>query len=230
MVRIAMYFTVACVFVLGQAMGEEKMLDGRVEARALLDRETGQITFLLDCLSDKSVRIHLESIEWIHSHFEARRFRPDLTWGPLDNDEFVWPKIMFKSSGWSTRRKKRRLDRVVDLKKGEAVARSFMVWELTIWSDIVAGLKKHREYEVRTSVWLQSFGAEGVYNCRIPARKTRGFRIDRALARKFERLRAAAEKGQTGVNRHTGSTETKARPWPAGTRRSSPPHAARANR
>ena len=192
----------------------------KIKAEVLLDEETGRVTCLLRNTSSTTVRIHMKGVEAAEIELSIR---PNVDLGKVEIDDayvidpeegVTFPYGMdtsYRVAG-APSPEKPKLDRVVDLKKGEAVSKSFLIWEAPWWEKLVSKLekRKYREYRIHPgptiytadeqgkpirdhhiSVWVMERGPNGKLG---PVFKTKGFTISLKLARKLKSLQAEAKK------------------------------------
>jgi len=229
---------IACLVSMSHAFARESRKDagnykGKIKAEVLLDEETGLVTWLLRNTSSTTVRIHMKSVEEAEIDLSIQ---PNVDLGKVEihDDDRVDPEegvefpygmdASYRVAG-APRPEKPKLDRVVDLKKGEAVSKSFLIWEAPWWEKLVSKLekRKHKEYRIHPrptiytadeqgkpvrdhhiSVWVMERGADGKLGAVF---KTKGFTIDLKLARKLRRIpgSSAAERAN-GKHRIARST------------------------
>ena len=216
--------TIVCLMGMSHAFAEERRKDpenykGKIKAEASLDKETGRVTCLFRNTSSTPVRIHMESVETAEIELSIQP-NVDLGKVKIDDDYRVDPQegitIPYgvkpvRVTAGTPMPKKPKLNRFVDLKKGEAVAKSFLIWDAPWWEKLVALLKtkKYKEYRIHfgpfiytadengkpvrdhsIQVWVVERGTDGKLGAVF---KTKGFTIDLKLARKLKSLQAEAK-------------------------------------
>ncbi len=194
--------------------------EGRIKAEATLDLKTGRVTYLLRNLSDEIVRIHLKSVQTAQYALSIEpavdmskiELKPGDAIDPYEGAFVPFGVEPSYHVAGTPIKKEPVLDRAVELKKGEAVSKSFLIWKAPWWEKLVAELKKrkYKEYRINPrptiytadkqgkpvrdhhiSVWIMERGADGKLG---PVFKTKGFTIDLKLARKLKSLQAEAKK------------------------------------
>lgn len=198
----------------------EKYL-GKVRAELLLDEATGRLTYLLRCTSDEPIKLHLESLNDAEINFNIE---PD-TEKVCDFNDNIWPTANMKTFPYFVRaemmrsgtpdwkkfteeeEREKTLDRVVELKKDEAVLRTFYLYDTPWFDDLVKALekKKFKAYRIdpwpaiytadangkpvrdhRVEVRTPEWGADG--SCKLVYR-TGGLSLDLAKVKKIHALR-----------------------------------------
>ena len=153
---------------------------GKVRAELLLDDATGLLTYQLRNISDEPVKIHLQSLEGVEIEFHIE---PDVavTKVKVDSDDEVNPEANVKtlpygektemigvgSPRWDEimreREREKAMDRVVELKKHEAVSRSFYLYDTPWFDALVKKLetKKFKAYRIDPLAFVETADAEG---------------------------------------------------------------------
>ena len=216
--------TVAVLMGVSHAFAEESRKDperykGKVKVETSLNEKTGRVTCLLRNTSSTPVRIHMRSVDRAEIELAIQpdvapkvRIHDDDRIDPQEGVEFPYGMDASYRVAGAPRPKKPKLDRELDLKKGEAVSKSFLIWEAPWWEKLVSKLEKrrHKRYRIHPwatiytadeqgkpirdhhiFMWVMEWGADGKLGALF---KTKGFTIDLKLARKLKSLQAEAKK------------------------------------
>lgn len=172
-VAVAVLYVLAAGAAAAQAAGADdkdpEQYKGKVRPEIMLDEATGRITYLLRNVSDQPVKLHLRSLEGLEVAF---RIAPDVDLAKvaLDPADFVDPvahaalpvgiKPKYVKAGSDTPKEG---DRVVELEKDEAIARTFLLGETPWLNDLVKALeaKKFKAYRIDPSAFIYTADADG---------------------------------------------------------------------
>jgi hypothetical protein len=145
---------------------------GKVRAELLLDEATGLLTYMLRCTSDEPVKIHLQSLDeaeiefhiWLDVDLKKVEVDPADIVDPSANTTLPYGvKAKRVSAGRPPEKEPPVLDRVVELKKGEAVSRSFYLYDTPWFDALVKKLetKKFKAYRIDPWPCIYTVDAEG---------------------------------------------------------------------
>jgi hypothetical protein len=143
-----------------------KLLLGKLRAELSLDERDGRLTYAVQNISNGPVRIHAETLENAESLI---RIEPDAGSAAVADDDYVDAMegmvIDFEVEAGlgGGMKRKRQLDRVIDLMPGEALSRSMMLQDLPWFEALVAQLKKRKfkQYRLDPSVFVFTIDADG---------------------------------------------------------------------
>ncbi|MFH0938406.1 MAG: hypothetical protein V1899_03890 [Planctomycetota bacterium] len=146
---------------------------GKVRADILLDETTGFLTYLLRCTSDEPVKIHMESLAEAEIWF---RIKPDVdsekvkvdfddgvfshAYTPVPYRDWV-ERTLTREERMSKRAKEKAMDRVVELKKNEAISRSFYLYDMPWFDALVKKLETKKFKAYRIDPWPFVYTADG---------------------------------------------------------------------